>query len=89
MRRPRRNHSPAFKARVALEALNSEKTVAELATLHDVHPTQIVRWKNELLGGCGPPLKLITAAAFIKPLSIVPPDEVYFGTGSAPVTLAA
>ena len=50
MRRPRRNHSPAFKARVALEALNSEKTVAELATLHDVHPTQIVSWKNELLG---------------------------------------
>ena len=50
MRRPRRNHSPAFKARVALEALKSEKTVAELATLHDVHPTQIVSWKNELLG---------------------------------------
>ena len=50
MRRPRRNHSPAFKARVALEALKGEKTVAELATLHDVHPTQIVSWKNELLG---------------------------------------
>jgi transposase-like protein len=50
MRRPRRNHSPAFKARVALEALKGEKTVAELATLHDVHPTQIVSWKQELLG---------------------------------------
>ena len=50
MRRPRRNHSPACKARVALEALKGEKTVAELATLHDVHPTQIVSWKNELLG---------------------------------------
>ena len=50
MRRPRRNHSPAFKARVALEALKGEKTVAELATLHDVHPAQIVNWKNELLG---------------------------------------
>jgi len=50
MRRPRRNHSPAFKARVALEALKGEKTVAELATLHDVHPTQIVSWKTELLG---------------------------------------
>jgi transposase len=42
MRRPRRNHSPAFKARVALETLKGEKTVAELATLHDVHPTQIL-----------------------------------------------
>lgn len=50
MRRPRRNHSPAFKARVALEALKGEKTVAELAALHDVHPTQIVSWKNELPG---------------------------------------
>ena len=50
MRRPRRNHSPTFKARVALEALKGEKTVAELAALHDVHPTQIVSWKNELLG---------------------------------------
>jgi transposase-like protein len=35
MRRPRRNHSPAFNARVALEALKGEKTVAQLATLHD------------------------------------------------------
>jgi len=50
MRRPRSNHSPAFKARVAVEALKGEKTVAELAALHDVHPPQIVSWKNELLG---------------------------------------
>jgi len=49
MRRPRRNHSPAFKARVALEAIRGEKTLAELATQHDVHPNQITTWKNELL----------------------------------------
>ena len=35
---------------MAPEALKGEKTVAELAILHDVHPTQIVSWKNELLG---------------------------------------
>ena len=49
MRRPRRNHSPAFKARVALEALKSEKTTAELAAQYEVHPIQITSWKNELL----------------------------------------
>lgn len=49
MRRPRRNHSPAFKARVALEALKSEKTTAELAAQYEVHPTQITSWKSELL----------------------------------------
>jgi transposase len=49
MRRPRRNHSPAFKARVALEALRGEKTLAELAAQHDVHANQITTWKTELL----------------------------------------
>ena len=50
MRRPRRNHSPAFKARVALEAIRGEKTLAELAAHHDVHANQIAAWKAELLG---------------------------------------
>jgi len=50
MRRPRRTHSAAFKARVALEALRGEKTLAQLATQHDVHANQITSWKSELLG---------------------------------------
>ena len=48
-RRPRRNHSAAFKAKVAIEALADGKTIAEIAQKHDVHPNQIVDWKNQLL----------------------------------------
>ena len=47
-RRPRRNHSPAFKAKVALAALKGDKTLAELAQLYDVHPNQITQWKSQL-----------------------------------------
>ena len=48
-RRPRRNHLPAYKAKVALEALKGEQTLAELAQRFDVHPNQITEWKKQLL----------------------------------------
>ena len=50
-RRPRRNHSPAFKAKVALAAIKAEKTLAELAEQFDVHPNQITTWRSQLLEG--------------------------------------
>lgn len=50
-RRKRRNHSPAFKAKVALAALKGEKTIAELSAQFDVHANQIQDWKKQLLDG--------------------------------------
>jgi len=49
MRRPRRNHSPAFKAKVALAALTSDATLSELASRFDVHAHQITQWKQQLV----------------------------------------
>jgi transposase len=48
-KRSRRNHSAAFKAKVALAALKGDETLAQLATRFDVHANQVVQWKNQLL----------------------------------------
>ena len=50
-RRPRRNHTPAFKAKVALAALKGDRTLAQLAEQFDVHPNQVTSWKAQLEGG--------------------------------------
>ena len=50
-RRPRRNHTPAFKAKVALAAIRGDKTISQLAEQFDVHPNQITQWKAQLEGG--------------------------------------
>ena len=50
-RRPRRNHSPAFKAKVALAAVKGENTLAELSQQFDVHANQITTWRTQLLEG--------------------------------------
>ena len=74
-KRTRRNHSPAFKAKVALAAIKGEKTLTDLAQAHDVHPSQITAWKVQLLegaaglsGGAVPAAKESTPAVDVKSL---------------------
>ena len=49
MKRPRRNHSATFKAKVALAAIRGDRTLVELAEQFKVHPNQIGQWRAELL----------------------------------------
>jgi transposase-like protein len=51
MKESRRKHSPAFKAKVAMEAIKGEQTVAELASRFEVHPSQVRKWKREVAEG--------------------------------------
>jgi putative transposase len=53
----RRNHSAAFKANVALEAVKKEKTIAQLSSEYGVHPNQIAQWRlgqSKAVPGCQP-----------------------------------
>ncbi len=45
----RRAHPPAFKAKVAIEAIKEQKTIAELSAIYGVHSTQITKWKRKAL----------------------------------------
>jgi transposase-like protein len=48
-KRPRRNHAPAFKTKVALDALKGAETLVELSQRYQVHTNQITEWKKQLL----------------------------------------
>jgi transposase-like protein len=64
-RRPRRNHTPAFKAKVALVAIKGDRILAQLAEQFDVHPNQVASWKAQL---AVPPMCLVPAAARLRRL---------------------
>jgi transposase-like protein len=60
----RRKYSPSFKAKVALEAIKGEETVAQLASRFDIHPSQVNKWKKELTDGA---TNLFTSRSQKKP----------------------
>ena len=68
-RRPRRNHTAAFKAKVALAAIKGEKTLSELAEQFDVRANRITQWKSPLpegaAGGLGSEAKAEAATAAV------------------------
>lgn len=49
MSKTRRNHSPTFKAKVAVEALQGHRTIHEIAAHHQVHPNQVTQWRRRLI----------------------------------------
>jgi len=49
MKQKRRNHSPEFKARIALEAIKGMKTVQQIAAENNLHPVQVTQWKGRML----------------------------------------
>jgi transposase len=53
MGRKRRNFSPEFKAKIALEALKEIHTIAEIAQKYELHPVQVSKWKKELKDNVG------------------------------------
>src|SRR5688500_17183853 len=69
-KRPRWNHSPAFKAKVALAAVKGEKTLTELAQQFDVHPNQITQWKAQLLDGAASVFGAGKAASASPPVDV-------------------
>ena len=69
-RRPRRNHTPAFKAKVALAAVKGDRTLAQLAEHFDVHPNQVTAWKAQLEGGASDVFGLGSPATAVPAIDV-------------------
>jgi len=51
MKRPRRQYSADWKAKIALEAIKGQRTIQEIASHYEIHPTLVTHWKKQLLEG--------------------------------------
>ena len=68
-RRPRRNHSAAFKAKVALAAIQGDKTLSQLAEDFEIHANQIIEWKKHLLAEAA---SIFGASSIADPVDLKP-----------------
>ncbi len=69
-KRTRRNHAPAFKAKVGLAAVKGEKTLAEFAQQFDVHP--ITAWQAQLVDGAAEVFGSEPKAGLAAPAMLLP-----------------
>src|SRR5262249_61851308 len=77
-RRPRRSHSAAFKAKVAIAAIKGERTITEIAERFDVHPNRVTTWKAQL-EGARQRYSTLAAARPHSSLDGRTPEQAYFG----------
>lgn len=78
MKTKRKQYSPSFKAKVALEALKDKDTLAELSKKFEVHPTQIGKWKQEFLSRAA---SLFEKSSETESGEQIDPDQLYAKIG--------
>ena len=78
MKTKRKQYSPSFKAKVALEALKDKDTLAELSKRFEVHPTQIGKWKQEFLSRAA---SVFEKSPETEPQEQIDPDQLYAKIG--------
>jgi transposase len=81
----RNQYSSQFKAKVAIEAIKGEKTIAEIASQYSVHPTMIHGWKRHLLEGMSEVFERGSSASKVEPEGQAHLDELYRQIGQLKV----
>ena len=82
----RKHYDGAFKTRVAVEAIKGQKTINQIASDHEVHPTQVVKWKKEALGGL--PGLLSDPRSRKDQASVEPAEKLYQQIGQLTMEVA-